>query len=101
MPWAFNSAKKCTIFKYKSSWRRLNVFHSFLKVSSQPCPPGQQGDATWLCGTDGDWVGLPDLSQCRVLNTDAVIDELKVKSNALEWAILLFLVLTTHDDLKQ
>ena len=56
-------------------------FLSFSKVSSQPCPEGQQGDATWLCGTDGDWVGLPDLTQCRVLNTDAVIDELKVKSN--------------------
>ena len=46
-------------------------------MSHQPCPSGQSGDAKWLCGLNGDWVGLPDLTECRVLDTDSVIKELK------------------------
>jgi hypothetical protein len=31
----------------------------------QDCPAGQNGFATWVCGTNGEWVGYPNMANCR------------------------------------
>ena len=46
-------------------------------ISTQPCPSGQNGQATWKCGFDGDWIGFPDLSDCFKIDTSKAIEELQ------------------------
>ncbi|XP_076060766.1 adhesion G protein-coupled receptor L3-like [Oratosquilla oratoria] len=46
-----------------------------------------RGNASWTCGGDGEWIGLPDMSACKSIDASAWIDELD-KSNATAGAIL-------------
>ena len=46
------------------------------EVVQNECPYGQNGTAYWRCGEDGDWEGYPDLSDCRVIDTETSLAEL-------------------------
>ena len=35
------------------------------ETCSQKCPSGGAGTATWTCGMDGEWIGLPSLIDCQ------------------------------------
>ena len=35
------------------------------ETCSQKCPSGGNGTATWTCGPDGEWIGLPSLTDCH------------------------------------
>eukprot|EP00095_Tigriopus_kingsejongensis_P004115 maker-scaffold122_size333723-snap-gene-1.13 protein:Tk04115 transcript:maker-scaffold122_size333723-snap-gene-1.13-mRNA-1 annotation:"Latrophilin-2" len=45
--------------------------------TSQPCPEGQEGRASWQCGFDGDWIRFPDMRNCSKIVIEEIINELE------------------------
>lgn len=55
------------------SW---NVTGDLGHSSTQPCPEGQSGKATWECGMNGRWIDFPDLSECTKIDVEARLSSL-------------------------
>ena len=53
------------------------------ETCSQKCPSGGEGTATWTCGSDGAWIGLPSLIDCQKIHesTKQAKDELDKKDS--------------------
>ncbi|XP_059081671.1 adhesion G protein-coupled receptor L2-like isoform X2 [Tigriopus californicus] len=47
------------------------------QTTGQVCPEGQDGLAFWQCGQEGDWIGLPDMSNCTRLEIEDVLNNLE------------------------
>lgn len=54
-------------------WNETGVIGS---ISQQPCPAGQTGNATWECGLDSNWIGYPDMTNCRKIDTQPALSAL-------------------------
>ena len=51
-------------------------------ISFQQCPDGLNGNASWICGQTGGWLGFPDLSNCSKIDTASSLNELR-KNNSV------------------
>ncbi len=47
------------------------------ETAYKSCPEGQDGSVSWECGTDGDWVGEPDVTGCTTVDVDGALEELE------------------------
>ena len=67
------------------------------ETCSQKCPSGGNGTATWQCGSDGEWIGLPSLLDCNKIedSTNHAKEELK-KENSVPSEVISIL----YDEVK-
>ena len=67
------------------------------ETCSQKCPSGGNGTATWQCGSDGKWIGLPSLLDCNKIedSTNHAKEELK-KENSVPSEVISIL----YDEVK-
>ena len=73
------------------------------ETCSQKCPSEGEGTATWTCGMDGEWIGLPSLTDCQIIHeaTNKAKDALNQSdSNPTEVIAILYEDVTAEEEIS-